>query len=122
MGLFPAAAGSGKPKVKLYRTTEGFLKGDGWVSFLRPESVELALQLADGAEYRPGYQLSVKPVRAWVQPSAEGRDSALTGTEAPTPLPQQAEFEEKGEKKKKKVDKKKIKQGMLKLNKYVQRV
>jgi len=33
------------------------------VSFLRPESVDLALQLCDGADYRPGYQISVTRAR-----------------------------------------------------------
>uniref|UniRef100_A0A914YGY8 17S U2 SnRNP complex component HTATSF1 n=1 Tax=Panagrolaimus superbus TaxID=310955 RepID=A0A914YGY8_9BILA len=37
-----------KPKIKLYRTPEGDLKGDGTCCYVRRESVELALTILDG--------------------------------------------------------------------------
>jgi len=40
----------GKPRIKLYKETDGLLKGDGLVTFLQAESVELALKLIDGKE------------------------------------------------------------------------
>ena len=93
-GILKVDFETGKPKVKLYRTAEGYLKGDAWLSFLRPESVELALQLTDGAEYRPGHRITVRP----------------------------AEFEHKGElQKRRKVDKRKVKARMHQLNKCVWR-
>lgn len=38
----------GKPRIKLYKDKDGSLKGDGLVTFLQAESVELALKLIDG--------------------------------------------------------------------------
>jgi len=46
--------GSGQYKIKLYRNKEGLLKGDALVCYLRENSVQLAEQLLDGAEIRPG--------------------------------------------------------------------
>ncbi|CAD6191008.1 unnamed protein product [Caenorhabditis auriculariae] len=39
-----------KPKVKLYRDAAGELKGDGRCSYVRKESIDLALSLLDGAD------------------------------------------------------------------------
>lgn len=47
------------PKVRLYRSPDGSLKGDGIICFLKKESVELAMQLRDGAEIRPGFPVKV---------------------------------------------------------------
>lgn len=41
---------NGKPKIKLYRTEDGDLKGDGTCCYIKMESVELALQILDGWE------------------------------------------------------------------------
>ena len=38
-----------KPKVKLYRDEEGSPKGDGLCSYIKPESVQLALTILDGS-------------------------------------------------------------------------
>lgn len=39
-----------KPKVKVYKTEEGVPKGDGLCSYIKPESVQLALTILDGSE------------------------------------------------------------------------
>lgn len=39
-----------KPKVKLYKTEDGESKGDGLCSYIKPESVQLALTILDGSE------------------------------------------------------------------------
>lgn len=51
----------GDPKVKLYRDSDGELKGDGLCCYLKIESVQLALNLLDESEIR-GKKLSVKRV------------------------------------------------------------
>lgn len=47
-----------KPKVKVYRDEEGKPKGDGLCSYIKPESVQLALTIIDGSEYE-GMTLAV---------------------------------------------------------------
>lgn len=49
----------GVPKIKLYRTADGQLKGDARCCYLKVESVALALQLLDGAEIAPGYTVAI---------------------------------------------------------------
>ena len=39
-----------KPKVKLYKDSENVPKGDGLCSYIKPESVQLALTILDGSE------------------------------------------------------------------------
>lgn len=39
-----------KPKVKLYKNEDGYYKGDGLCSYIKPESVQLALTILDGSE------------------------------------------------------------------------
>ncbi|KAF8938601.1 hypothetical protein EDD21DRAFT_380503 [Dissophora ornata] len=46
----------GTPKIKLYTDKEGRRTGEGLVTYLRPESVALAVDLLDDTEYRPGVE------------------------------------------------------------------
>jgi len=46
----------------LYRDENGKLKGDGWISYLKPESVGLAIQFLDETEIKSGFPISVKEV------------------------------------------------------------
>ncbi|KAF9896325.1 hypothetical protein BX616_007678, partial [Lobosporangium transversale] len=46
----------GVPKIKLYTDKEGRRTGEGLVSYLRPESVALAIDLLDDTEFRPGVE------------------------------------------------------------------
>jgi len=48
-----------KSKIKLYKDSEGNAKGDGLCTYIKHESVELALQIIDGSEYK-GKKLSVE--------------------------------------------------------------
>ncbi|KAF9371056.1 hypothetical protein CPB97_002268, partial [Podila verticillata] len=47
---------SGNPRIKLYTNQEGRRTGEGLVTYLRPESVALAIDLLDDTEYRPGVE------------------------------------------------------------------
>ena len=51
----------GEPKLKLYCDINGVLKGDGLCCYLKVESVQLALQILDGDEFR-GHKIKVERV------------------------------------------------------------
>ncbi|KAF9335531.1 hypothetical protein BG006_011302 [Podila minutissima] len=46
----------GNPRIKLYTNQEGRRTGEGLVTYLRPESVALAIDLLDDTEYRPSVE------------------------------------------------------------------
>lgn len=54
---------SGKSKVKIYRSESGALKGDASIGYLKDASVDLAVQVLDGADFRPGCSLKVQPAK-----------------------------------------------------------
>ncbi|KAF9585220.1 hypothetical protein BGW38_003361 [Lunasporangiospora selenospora] len=45
-----------QPRIKLYSDKEGRPNGEGLVSYLRPESVALSIDLLDDTEFRPGVE------------------------------------------------------------------
>merc|ERR1712083_170370 len=49
-----------KPKVKLYKDDEGNYKGDGLCTYVKVESVELALTIIDGASIQAGQTIKVE--------------------------------------------------------------
>lgn len=51
-GLVMRDPSTGKMKVKLYRDSEGRLKGDALCTYIRVESVDLALKLLDGYDFK----------------------------------------------------------------------
>uniref|UniRef100_A0A7S4DUP5 RRM domain-containing protein n=1 Tax=Lotharella globosa TaxID=91324 RepID=A0A7S4DUP5_9EUKA len=51
---------SGEPKIKMYKDKSGKPKGDGLVSYMKVESVPLAIQFLHESEIRPGFKLTVQ--------------------------------------------------------------
>lgn len=51
-GLVMRDPASGNMKVKLYRDSDGHLKGDALCTYIRVESVDLALKLLDGYDFK----------------------------------------------------------------------
>ncbi|KAJ3225271.1 hypothetical protein HDU81_008043 [Chytriomyces hyalinus] len=53
-GLIMEDLSTGKPRIKMYQTENGEFKGDALVTFFKEESVRLAVDLMDDAEFRFG--------------------------------------------------------------------
>lgn len=53
-GMIAEEIDSGRPRIKLYEDTQGQFKGDALVVYFRPESVNLAVQMLDDSDFRPG--------------------------------------------------------------------
>ncbi|XP_071819070.1 17S U2 SnRNP complex component HTATSF1-like [Apostichopus japonicus] len=51
-GIITEEEDTGKPRLKLYTDSEGNLKGDGLCTYLKRESVDLAMQLLDDYDFR----------------------------------------------------------------------
>ena len=52
---------SGQEQIKLYRDKEtGVPKGDARIGYAMIESVEMAIDMLDGTEIRPGWKISVE--------------------------------------------------------------
>lgn len=45
---------SGRPRIKMYEDNQGQFKGDALVVYFRPESLNLAVQMLDDSDFRPG--------------------------------------------------------------------
>lgn len=61
-GIIMVEEETGAPKLKLYKDSEGNLKGDGLCSYLKRESVALAIQLLDDSDFR-GSRIHVEPAK-----------------------------------------------------------
>ncbi|XP_075244825.1 uncharacterized protein LOC142339053 [Convolutriloba macropyga] len=59
-GIIMTDPDTGKPKIKLYLNPDGTVKGDGRCCYLKIESVDLALKLLDGLDYRGGNKIGVQ--------------------------------------------------------------
>lgn len=59
-GIITTNPHTGKPKLKLYKDSDGNVKGDGLCCYLKKESLELAVQLLDESTIRDGYKMRVQ--------------------------------------------------------------
>jgi RNA recognition motif-containing protein len=89
----------GEPKVKMYARDDGTFSGEALVVYFKEESVSLAINILDDAEFRLGDPSS----RMSVQRAEFGHKSGNTG----------------GEAKKRVVDRKKVTKRLGKMQKYV---
>ena len=78
-GVLKTDPESGAPRIKLYTDANGTLKGDGLVSFLKAESVALAVTLRDGFKFRPGHTLRVQAATFEKREGGEGDGGASSG-------------------------------------------
>jgi len=94
-GLIKEDFETGQPKIKIYKDEQGNPKGDAFVAYYKPESVPLAIQILDETEIKPGFKIKIE----------EAHFEGKAGGEAV---------------KKKKLDKKVIKQRLQKMEKKLQ--
>lgn len=59
MGLIAISPIDQQPKIKIYRNSDGSLKGDCSICFNAPESVQMALELLDGGYLRLNTKITV---------------------------------------------------------------
>ncbi|KAF9149421.1 hypothetical protein BG015_008796 [Linnemannia schmuckeri] len=88
-----------KPRIKLYTNSQGQRNGEGLVTYLRPESVALAIDLLDDTEYRPG----VEKGRIRVQ-QAQFKEKERTATPAGLTEERKKKVQKKYQKLEKKLD------------------
>ncbi|KAG0059908.1 hypothetical protein BGZ89_012711 [Linnemannia elongata] len=88
-----------KPRIKLYTNSQGQRNGEGLVTYLRPESVALAIDLLDDTEYRPG----VEKGRIRVQ-QAQFKEKERTATPAGLADERKKKVQKKYQKLEKKLD------------------
>lgn len=63
-GIISEDINTGQPRIKLYKDSKGKLKGDGLVTFLKPESVELCINLLDDSDFRLGENSRIRVQKA----------------------------------------------------------
>lgn len=46
--------------IKIYRDEDKVPKGDARIGYAMVESVDMAIEMLDGTEFRPGFKISVE--------------------------------------------------------------
>ncbi|ORX79034.1 hypothetical protein BCR32DRAFT_234550 [Anaeromyces robustus] len=75
-GIISEDINTGQPRIKLYKDSEGNLKGDGLVTFLKPESVELCINLLDEADFRLGENSKIRVQKAEFKEKEKTNDNS----------------------------------------------
>ncbi|KAF9288603.1 hypothetical protein BGZ68_010903 [Mortierella alpina] len=102
-----------KPRIKLYTNAEGQKTGEALVTYLRHESVPLAIDLLDDTEYRPGVDKS----RIRVQ-QAQFKEKEKTATPAGLSEERKKKVQKKFQKMEKKLDWFEDDEGLMKAEKW----
>lgn len=58
-GVLRFDAKTGDHRIKLYKDDQNHFKGDALVSYIKEESVELAKEMLDQREIKPGFKISI---------------------------------------------------------------
>jgi len=81
VGILAVDPETQQPRVKIYRDPTGAPKGDASVAYVRPESVELAVEILNGGLLRPGWPISI--TKAVFQQKAGGNNGGEGGGGGP---------------------------------------
>lgn len=54
---------SGEPKIKIYFDDKGIPKGDALISYAKEESIDLAMELLNNRDFRPGKKVTIERVK-----------------------------------------------------------
>ena len=81
-GLLKTDPESGSARIKRYLDDRGQPKGDALLTFLKPESVALAVTLRDGYEIVPGATLSVSAAKFEMRGEPKLQPAKRLGREA----------------------------------------
>ena len=77
VGILAVDPETQQPRVKIYRDPTGAPKGDASVAYVRPESVELAVEILNGGLLRPGWPMTI--TKAVFQQKAGGNNGGEGG-------------------------------------------
>lgn len=81
VGILAVDPETQQPRVKIYRDPTGAPKGDASVAYVRPESVELAVEILNGGLLRPGWPMTI--TKAVFQQKSVGNDGVEGGGGGP---------------------------------------
>ena len=70
---------TGLPKIKLYHGEDGELKGDGLVSYAKPESLTIAVTMLDKQEIKQGFPVHLEPVLLTYRLNLTRKETTLQG-------------------------------------------
>ncbi|TPX30517.1 hypothetical protein SmJEL517_g05936 [Synchytrium microbalum] len=80
-GIIAEDITTGQPRIKLYKDDSGVLKGDALITYFKPESVQLAINLMDDCEYRFGEVSKVHVAEAVFQPKERPPQEKKSGNQ-----------------------------------------
>eukprot|EP00624_Nannochloropsis_granulata_P006634 evm.model.NODE_499_length_36058_cov_18.539797.9 len=81
VGILAVDPETQQPRVKIYRDPTGAPKGDASVAYVRPESVELAVEILNGGLLRPGWPMTI--TKAIFQQKSVGKNGVEGGGGGP---------------------------------------
>jgi HIV Tat-specific factor 1 len=59
-GIIRVDLHSGEAKIKIYLDSKGIPKGDALISYAKEESIDLAMDILNGRDFRPGKKITIE--------------------------------------------------------------